>query len=146
MPSPKFIIVKMEIPVRETPFEKGGEFGFFRYDGCYYAPPYGSRTMIPQLSVFLFDEKVATDLYEAHHCALFRGRRHTLARLWKRKGEGLMTERDQEKMLSTRCEVLGLTTWCELQASTLPAWALRPWDVGFSLKDLPELPWEMVLD
>ena len=135
MTYPKYIVVDFQFSE-----DRGGLFGGFSYD---IFDPLGrqeSEPRVPLMHVWLSDPKIAVDMYEAHRCALMSGRRYSLVRVWKRKGEGLMTTLDKEHGYSyqSRYEVFGVLTWCTLEARNVPEWALPTAHENFSIRNLPE--------
>jgi hypothetical protein len=92
------------------------------------------------MRVSISDPKITVEMYEAHPCALISGRRYSFVRVWKRKGDGLMTALDKEHGYSdeSRYEIFGVTTWCELEARDVPEWALPFAHENFSIRDLPK--------
>ena len=93
---------------------------------------------VPLMHVSLSDQKIAVEMFEAHRCALISGRHYSLVRVWKRKGDGLMTALDKEHGYSyeSRYEVFGVLTWCTLEARSLPEWALPITHEHFSIGNL----------
>jgi hypothetical protein len=136
MTYPKYIVVKFEFGEQG----EGHRFGVFSYDSMDRIGGLNKDAKVPWMHVFISDPKVAVEMYEAHRCALMTGRRHSLARVWKRPGEGLMTALDREHGYSyqSRYEVFGVTTWCTLEARNVPEWALPMGHERFSVRDLPD--------
>lgn len=97
---------------------------------------------IPFLELYLSDPsyKMASAMFEAHQAALLSGQRYSLARFWKRKGDGVMTEKDREHGYSyeSRYPLLGLYTWAEIESMKLPKWAVPRASERFSIENLPE--------
>ena len=83
---------------------------------------------------------IAEALYQAQKAALTAGRSYSLARFWKREGDGAITADARERgcWYETRYPLLGMYSWAELQAADLPNWALPIWDNQFSLSALPD--------
>jgi hypothetical protein len=140
---PKYIIVQFEFSERN-----GGPFGFFSYDVVDRIGGLDKGLKVPLMRVFLSDPKIAFEMYEAHRCALISGRRRSFVRVWKRKGEGLMTALDKKygHSYETRYEIFGVTTWCELESCHVPKWALPVTHENFSIRDLPVGTYGMRLD
>jgi hypothetical protein len=140
---PKYIIVQFEFSERN-----GGPFGFFSYDSMDCTAGLDKRLKLPLMHVYLSDPKIAFEMYEGHRCALMSGRHRSFVRVWKRKGEGLMTALDKKHGSSyeSRYEIFGITTWCELESCHVPNWALPVAHEKFSIRDLPESTHRMRLD
>jgi hypothetical protein len=100
------------------------------------------------ITVSISDAKIAVEMYEVQRCAVMSGRRYSSVRIWKRKGDGLMTGLDKEHGYSyeSRYEIFGVTTWCELEARNVPKWALPPAHVNFSIRDMPENMFSVPVD
>jgi hypothetical protein len=96
---------------------------------------------VPLIEFALADPlgNIAEALYQAQKAALAAGRRYSLARFWKRKGDGAQTAdaRERGHLCETRYPLLGMYSWAELRAAELPDWALPIWDKQFSLSALP---------
>ena len=117
------------------------EFGVWSYN--LHDAPYGSTNIeVPLLEFAVADPlgSIAEALYQAQKAALTAGRSYSLARLWKREGDGAMTADARERgcWYETRYPLLGMYSWAELQAADLPNWALPIWDNQFSLSALPD--------
>src|SRR5262245_50596646 len=143
MSYPKYITVQFEFSYRVD-----GSFGAFSYDILDRIGGLDRDVKVPSMHVSLWDPKIAGEMYEAHLCALMIGRRNSFVRLWKRKGDGSMTARDKEQGYSyeSRYEILGVTTWSELEAPGLPEWALPTAHENFSIRDLPESTFRTPID
>ena len=120
-------------------FENGRDLGCFSYNSIDRVGGRPADPKVPLMQLSLTDQ-FATEIYEAHWGALMSGRRFSQIRVWKRKGEGLMTELDKEHGYSyqSRYTVIGITSWCQLMARDVPAWALPIDHENFSIGDLPE--------
>jgi hypothetical protein len=130
------------IPVTVN-FERNGEtFGTWFYNVYDNASaPTGTGIALLELCVGDDNGKIREALYEALKTALLSGRRYTLARFWKREGDGAMTAKDREHGYSyeSRYPLFGMHCWSEVEPTTLPNWAVPYGTDTFSLKNLP--PW-----
>jgi hypothetical protein len=116
------------------------DFGVWSYN-LHDAPNGSTNIEAPLLEFVVADPlgNIAEALYQAQRAALTAGRRYSLARFWKRKGDGAMTADTREGGCGyeSRYPLLGMYSWVELQATDLPNWALPIWDNQFSLSELP---------
>ena len=119
-----------------------GEFGVWSFN--LHDTPNGSTNFeAPLLEFALADPlgNIAEALYHAQKVALTAGRRYSLARFWKRKGDGAITADARERgcLYETLYPLLGMYSWAELQATELPNWALPIWEKQFSLLSVARL-------
>jgi hypothetical protein len=134
MTLPKFI------PVKITFTKEPGEFGGFDYalTDTLDEPP----ITLPVLKVWLSDEKEQKTLIiaEALRDAILSGRKSAHVRFFKNIGEGLLTQVDREKGCSgeRRYLIVGMTTFQELHAGSLPRWGLPTDHRYFSIYHLPQ--------
>jgi hypothetical protein len=132
---PKLVLVTLSFGGRDS------EFGGWFYH--LYSSGRKSKQSVPFLDMWITDSEggIRRALYESHKAALLCGRRHSLARFWKRKGDGVMTEKDREHGYSyesrSRYPLIGLYTWAELESKYLPDWAVPYGTDRFSLENLP---------
>jgi hypothetical protein len=95
---------------------------------------------LPLLGIALSnrENKTASAIFDAHCNALLSGKRHSLVRFWKKKGDGLMTERDKAHGFSyeSRYSIFGIITWNGLVSEQLPRWALPMDHEHFTLEGL----------
>jgi hypothetical protein len=98
---------------------------------------------MPFIDIYVtdIDGKIAATLFEATEAALLSGRPYAFARFFKRKRDGVMTEKDREYGYSYESSypLIGLSIWANLQSVKLPAWALPYADEGFSIEKLPKV-------
>jgi hypothetical protein len=131
---PKLISVRVN-------FERASEtFGTWFYNLYNDAnAPTGTGVACLELHVGDDNGKIREALYEALKTALLSGRRYTLARFWKGEGDGAMTAKDREYGYSyeSRYPLLGMYCWSEVEATTLPNWAVPYGANRFSLENLP---------
>jgi hypothetical protein len=128
------------IPVTVN-FERDSEtFGTWFYN-IYNDASAPTGTGIAFLELYVGDNngEIREALYEALKAALLSGRRYTLARFWKREGDGAMTAKDREHGYSyeSRYPLFGMNCWSEVEATTLPNWAVPYGADRFSLEKLP---------
>jgi hypothetical protein len=131
---PKLILVTVT-------FEQSGDtFGTWFYN-LYNDSTAPVGTGAPNLELYVGDSngKIREALYEGLKTALLCGRRHTMARFWKRQGDGAMTEKDKEHGYSyeSRYELFGMYCWSEAESTRLPDWAVPYGTDRFSIKNLP---------
>jgi hypothetical protein len=122
-------------------FERAAEtFGTWFYN-IYNDANAPTGTGVACLGLYVGDDngKIREALYEALKTALLSGRRYTVARFWKREGDGAMTAKDREHGYSyeSRYPLFGMYCWSEVEASTLPSWAVPYGADRFSLENLP---------
>jgi hypothetical protein len=136
MTYPKFIPVTITFTKDEKQF---GGFFYNRSDNNTFNE---QKIILPRLEVWLSDdgEQRAVLLSTALRDAILSGRKYAGVRFFKKKDEGLMTQIDKEYGWSyeSRYMILGLVTWQELHAGSLPKWTLPTDYNDFSLDDLPE--------
>lgn len=136
MTHPKFIPVNITFTTDEK------QFGGFSYNQTGDRDFNGRKISLPILELWLLDrdEQKAKLLYTALHDAIISGRKYIGVRFWKKKGDGLMTQTDNEYGYSyeSRYVILGMVVWPELQADRLPKWAVPMDQNDFSLDALPE--------
>ena len=132
---PKIIPVTVNFDARER--ETFGAWLYNVYNDA--TAPTGTGIAFLELYVGDYDGKIREALYEALKTALLSGRRYALARFWKRQGDGAMTTKDREHGWSyeSRYPLLGMYCWSEVEATTLPNWAVPYATDKFSLKNLP---------
>jgi hypothetical protein len=128
------------IPVTVN-FDRSSEtFGTWFYN-IYNDASAPTGTGVAYLELHVSDDngKIREALYEALKTALLSGRRYTLARFWKREGDGAMTAKDREHGFSyeSRYQLFGIYCWSEVEATTLPNWAVPYGAYKFSLENLP---------
>jgi hypothetical protein len=137
---PKLVLVTLSFEGRDSEF--GGWF-YHLYDS---STSKSDQRSVPFLDMWITDSDggIRKALYESHKAALLCGQRRSLARFWKRAGDGVMTEKDREHGYSfeSRYPLIGLYTWAELESKLLPSWAIPYGTDGFSLNNLP--PWSLV--
>jgi hypothetical protein len=98
-------------------------FGTWFYNICNdSSAPTGTGIAFLELYVADDNGEIREALYEALKTALLSRRRYTLARFWKRAGDGAMTAKDREHGYSyeSRYPLLGMHCWSEVEAMTLP--------------------------
>jgi hypothetical protein len=139
---PKLILVTLnfERASRQVTAASDETFGIWYYSiWKKWSAPTGPGIAALELHVTDDDGKIREALYEALKMALLSGRRHTLARFWKREGDGAMTAMDREHGYSyeSRYPLFGMYCWSEVEATTLPNWAVPYGTDRFSLKNLP---------
>jgi hypothetical protein len=131
---PKYMIVSLS-------FEKSEGFGGWFYN-VFNSPQDSPGTGIPMLEIYLADPErlFAHALHEALKTAILCGRRYTGARMWKRKGDGIMTKTDIEHDYSyeSRYPIIGAYIWSEAESVNLPPWARPMASDGFSIENMPE--------
>jgi hypothetical protein len=131
---PKLILVEVTFDQRSS---DELEFGFWFYNllGKPESP------QLPCLELCLADpeRRIREALFETHKDALISRRQFSMARFWKRQGDGVMTAKDREDGYSSesRYPLLGVYTWSEWEASTLPNWAVPYSSNRFSVENLP---------
>ena len=131
---PRLILVTVNL-------EQSGEtFGTWFYN-IYNDASAPTGTGVAYLELHVSDDngEIREALYEALKTALLSGRRYTLARFWKREGDGAMTAKDREHGYSyeSRYPLFGMYCWSEVEATTLPNWAVPYGADRFSLENLP---------
>jgi len=89
-----------------------------------------------------FPERV---IHDAHRDAIICGRKFSTVRVFKKKGDGLMSAADKQHGYSyeSRYPVLGWITWSDLSSPAIPDWAYEPSDYRFLLDNIPEQPWDL---
>jgi hypothetical protein len=144
---PKFIAVG--IAFEDSNESRTDLFGGFCYNRSDNHDVAGRNVNLPLLDVWLsnWNNETSKAIVEGHRDALLLGRRHSSVRLFKNKGDGVMTDKDREHGWSyeSRYSVIGVVTWNVLQSERLPRWALPPGETGFSLEGLPENPRDIKL-
>src|ERR1700730_4777549 len=132
---PKYIIVTISF----APSDNVGIWFYNRRDKEKYQ---GNEYNIPMLEMCLTntDGITAKTIHDGHRDAIICGRNYSLVRIWKRKGDGLMTETDKEHDFSyeSRYPIIGLTMWSHLVSRSAPGWAYMPGDERFTLESSPE--------
>jgi hypothetical protein len=136
---PKFILVSISFDAISENF--GG--------WCYTVYNHARKPTnigIPLLELYLSDPdfKMAAAIFGAHQAALLSGKRFSWAKLFKRRGDGVMTTEERERGYSKHYPLIGLYTWAELESQTLPAWAVPYGCDRFSVENLPE-PYDLNL-
>ena len=105
-----------------------GSIGKFNYD---VLGPLNDGTKVPLFQITLdeSDEIIKKKLLDSHQAALLSGEPFSGFCIFKRKGEGSMTDLDKEHGYSyeSRYDVTGYVTWRILLSKHLPNWAL-PYD------------------
>ena len=131
---PKLILVELS-------FDISDEFGGWFYN-LYNDSSSKIGTGIPLLAAWVSDADIKKQeaIYASHMASLISGKKHSLLRLWKRKGDGLFNEEDKEHgySYSSRYPLLGMYVWGELEARDLPRWSVPYASEHFSLDELPE--------
>jgi hypothetical protein len=143
MDHPKFIPVEVRFAAAGIPDlqDQDPPTGFWSYSHRDHHSDDG-EIKIPLLEFYLDDQdqKIREALFEAHKAALWSGRRSSFARFFKRKGDGVMSPKDQERQWSEdQHPLLRVITYAELQSERLPSWAYPHDDQRFSIKSMP--PW-----
>jgi hypothetical protein len=135
---PKLILVSVEFEGSRDN-ETLGTWFYHLYN---HSDSPAKKVDIPFLDMSLMDkdETIRRALFEGHHAALLSGRRYSFVRFWKRPGDGVMTQKDREHGYSyeSRYPLIGMYTWAQLEAPSLPAWAVPYENERFSLKNVPE--------
>jgi hypothetical protein len=132
---PKFIYVQISFEAADTE-DLGGWFYH-----VYTKGDVANNRDLPFLDVWLnSNHPVAEALVGSHKAALLSGRRSSSCRLWKRKGDGIFTEKDREHGYSyeSAYPISGVYIWSEYQSARLPDWARPYGEEGFSLSELPD--------
>ncbi len=136
MTYPKFIPANITFTMDDE------QFGWFFYDRRDDMSFSGRKINLPflQLSLSDRDEQKAQLLYKALRDAIISGEKFASVRFWKKKNEGLMTQKDKEHGYScqSRYLILGMVTWIELHAFKLPKWSVPTDQRDFSLDALPK--------
>lgn len=133
MTYPKYLLIELKFD------NDPNEFGTWFYHT--YNRPDG-RLRLPFLEIWLSDADYAIRkaVENAHRSALLSGSKRSLARVWKRKGDGLFTPEEAKQGWSceSRYPVTGLLLWDRLESQQLPNWA-RPYShERFSTNEMPE--------
>jgi hypothetical protein len=128
---PKYILVNISF---------GKDPDFWLYSRFDHQDHRGKKVNLPMLEICIADPegRAAKIVHDAHRDAILCGRNYSGVRVWKRKGEGLMTDADKQHDWSyeSRYSVFGMTTWSELVSKTLPRWAYDPADK--TVENIPE--------
>ncbi|MDA9420619.1 hypothetical protein [Bradyrhizobium sp. CCBAU 53380] len=133
MTAPKYLLVELKFD------DDPKEFGTWFYHT--YSRPDGQRRL-PFLEIWLSDtdHAIRQAITNAHRSALISGSKRSLARLWKRKGDGIFTPEEAKQGWSceSRYPVTGLLLWDQLESARLPNWALPYSHERFSADAMPE--------
>jgi hypothetical protein len=91
------------------------------------------------------DGSSANVIHDAHRDAIICGRKFSNVRIFKKKGDGLMSTADKEHGYSyeSHYPVLGWLTWSDLHSPAIPNWAYEPSNVRFTLDSIPEHHWDL---
>jgi hypothetical protein len=122
-------------PVKEFPF---GHWSYHYLKDQLVGDRY---VKLPLLQLWIDDpnHEVPSALFEAHKAAIYSGRRCSHARFFKRRGDGVMTEKERADEWSSEhfFPLLGAYAWAEVQSPKLPRWAYPPDHEHFSLETVP---------
>lgn len=131
---PKFVLVNVAL------YDDEGEFGCFSYNR-FNALGDDRSQGLPMLEIALNDPKgrMGEAMLASHQAALRSGGVHSLARFWKREGDGRMSDVDREKGWSYegRYALTGMYSWAVEESKKLPAWAVPYASERFSIEKLP---------
>jgi len=135
MKYPKFIPVKIYFFPDFCADEHIGVWFYHLYGSL---PPDRAMPFL-ELHIHDTDSEIRSLFFQAHHAALLSGKRRSSVRFFKRKGDGVMTEKERQDQWSSesRYPLLSAVSWVELESERLPRWAYPFSDERFSAKGMP---------
>jgi hypothetical protein len=132
MTYPKYLLAELK-------FDDDKEFGSWFYHTYL---DHNGKHRLPFLEIWLSDGDYAIReaIASAHAAALTSGHKRSMVRLWKRKGDGIFTEREAKQGWSceSRYPLTGLFVWEQFESSILPVWAVPFSHEQFSTEGMPE--------
>jgi len=133
---PKFAVVSISF------FQSSSYNGVWSYDVLDRHEFRGEEVCIPKIDFHIadLDGRANKVIHDAHRDAILCGRAYSNIRVFKRIGDGLMTDADKEHGYSyeSTYPILGWVTWSDLYSDKLPGWAYEPSDTRFTLDSIPE--------
>jgi hypothetical protein len=137
----KFTLVSLSFDDRELPEAADPmnppAIGMWSYN--VWGPRDGRKKGAIEVAIADAGRCIRTALANAHQSTLLSGHKYTSLTIFKKKGDGLFTEKDRQKGYSyeSRYPVIGLSMRSRYELATLPKWAVPRLDERFSLDDAP---------